>query len=291
MDLQCILNLVKDEADNHMKAKKAGNRNKDPTKIIDQANIDIFMAMIGKVTEQLIEFYDSKMEDERESVSNQFKIRDDRIYELEQEKVELRKEIDNIAQYNRRDNLKIVGVPFNEGEDVRDIVKKIAKHTTGEDLEDADISVAHRLMSKDDRSTTNNQNTANGTPKKHPNIMVKFASGFKKTKVFDSRKKTTSEPGCPYPNIAIYEDVTPLRSRMLYALRNRKESGDPNKKLYRYVWSKNGRIYALTEQQVTAADQLNRPKPKIVNCPQDLTHLGFTDKEIEDIIHNRNKFT
>ena len=124
MNLQCILNLVKDEADNHMKAKKAGSRNKDPTKIIDQANIDIFMAMIGKVTEQLIEFYESKMEDERESVSNQFKIRDDRIYELEQENVELQKNIDNIAQYNRRDNLKIVGVPFNEGEDVRDIVKK-----------------------------------------------------------------------------------------------------------------------------------------------------------------------
>ena len=120
--------------------------------------------------------------------------------------------------------------------------------------------------------------------------MVRFERGYTRTKVFEFRKQTTAKPNCPYPNVAIYEDVTPLRSRILYALRNRKETVDQSKKKYRYVWSKNGRIFALTEQEATA-DPLNRPKPHVVNCPKDLDKLGFTGKEIEDIIHNRNIFT
>ena len=124
MDLQCILNLVKEEADTLLKSKQAGTRNKDPAKTVDPASIEVFLVMIGKATEQLIEFYNSKMTDEREHVSNQLNTRDDRINTLEKENAELRQNIDNIAQYNRRDNLKIIGVPYVDGEDVTYIVNK-----------------------------------------------------------------------------------------------------------------------------------------------------------------------
>ena len=70
--------------------------------------------------------------------------------------------------------------------------------------------------------------------------------------------------------MAIYEDVTPLRSRIMYELRNR---GD--KKAFKYVWSRGGRIYCRVTDD---ADKTT------INNPQDLLKVGFTNQEIEDII-------
>ena len=74
----------------------------------------------------------------------------------------------------------------------------------------------------------------------------------------------------------MYEDVTPLRSRIMYALRHRN-----NKTAFKYVWSRGGRIYARTQDQ---AAQDPQPPPLTVNTPDDLAKLGFSEQEIEDII-------
>ena len=66
----------------------------------------------------------------------------------------------------------------------------------------------------------------------------------------------------------------------MYQLRHRN-----NKKEYRYVWSKGGRIYARTPAQA-ALDHENQGPPVIVNTPDDLIKLGFSEQEVEDIINN-----
>ena len=95
-------------------------------------------------------------------------------------------------------------------------------------------------------------------------------------------------PHRDYPNIGIYEDLTPLRSRILYALRNKKNQ-DGNK-TYKFTWSKEGRIFCRTEQQTRSSGSGNKlPKPGIVNKPSDLLKLGFTEKEVNEIIINKRK--
>ena len=78
----------------------------------------------------------------------------------------------------------------------------------------------------------------------------------------------------------MYEDVTPLRSRIMYHLRQR---GD--KQAFKFVWSKAGRIYARTPAQAALPREQQGPPLKI-NTPDDLSKVGFSTTEIEDIINN-----
>ena len=63
-----------------------------------------------------------------------------------------------------------------------------------------------------------------------------------------------------------------LRSRILFALRNRKDRA--GNKIYRYVWSREGRIYCRKESE--------SPANKIT-CPNDLGKLGWSPSEIQEI--------
>ena len=74
---------------------------------------------------------------------------------------------------------------------------------------------------------------------------------------------------------------------MLYALRNRTNTG--GNKTFKYTWSKEGRLYCRTEEQTKIGQNQKLPKPGVVNRPQDLKKLGFTDVEIENIISNTRK--
>ena len=88
--------------------------------------------------------------------------------------------------------------------------------------------------------------------------------------------------GYKYPNAAIYEDVTPTRSRIMFELRNKKD--DDNNRVFKYVWSKDGRIFIRTEDE---AKQSPMPKPRSLQRPEDLKKYGWTDQEIENIIINK----
>ena len=108
-----------------------------------------------------------------------------------------------------------------------------------------------------------------------------------KVKMFENRKNLLTNPKCPtkYKNISIYEDVTPLRSRIMYELRNR---GD--RKTFKYVWSRGGRIYCLRPEEMAAPGHHGkRQKPTIINTPEDLEQVGFSKAEIKDIIALRRK--
>ena len=64
----------------------------------------------------------------------------------------------------------------------------------------------------------------------------------------------------------------------MYELRQR---GD--KKEFRYVWSRGGRIFCRTPEEVLTK------KKHVINKPEDLSTVGFSPEEIEAIIKNKRK--
>ena len=87
----------------------------------------------------------------------------------------------------------------------------------GVEINERDISDIHRLPSLTE---------SNGI--KTPGIIVRVNRRRVKYGVMDNKKQLRSRPHPEYPNVGIYEDLTPLRSRMLYALRNRKNDQGTN---------------------------------------------------------------
>ena len=199
--------------------------------------------------------------------------------------------LDNIAQYSRRDNIKIIGVEYNDEEDVEKIVLDIAKDA-GVPLTKEDISIAHRINTKSDATSTSERN-AHGQPKKIPSIVARITNRKKRNELFKARKNIQENPDAKYKDAKIYDDVTPLRSRMLFALRNKKKPGETEAKMFKFVWTREGRILVRTEEDSLRKDHYNTrtgkytmPPPQYINKPQDLKDLGWSDKEIFDIINN-----
>ena len=203
--------------------------------------------------------------------------KDKLILDLQNDKVELQNQTDASNQYVRRDNFKITGVPYREDENLIEVVQSVTRHI-GREIAESEISDIHRLP--------NNQTDTNGSSA--PGIIIRVNRRRVKHEIMDKKKHLRSSPHRDYPNIGIYEDLTPLRSRILYALRNKKNQ-DGNK-TYKFTWSKEGRIFCRTEQQTRSSGSGNKlPKPGIVNKPSDLLKLGFTEIEVNEIIINKRK--
>ena len=171
----------------------------------------LFMVLLSELTKQILECQENKFKEEREFFEKELNKKDVKIDQLVSEIKDLRYQIDLTGQQNRKDNLKIIGVPQVENENVNQIVIDLANHI-GVDIEESDISVAHRISTKDDKEDKT-QNNISGKPKKVPSIIVKWVSRSVKNKIFEKRREITNKTGCPYPEAAIYEDVTPLRSK------------------------------------------------------------------------------
>ena len=295
-----IMNQVRIAGNDKLKAMKDNNEpvckatrsNKSEGKTEDNIVFnevpDFFLTCIEAAVKNLREERDNKYEGKIEELEGKLADMEGKVTSMEGKLVdkdivikdlhktvrELQFEIDAHAQYSRSENFKIHGIPYTKGENTNEIVKEVAK-TAGVPLSDSDISISHRLMSKEqmDRHIT----PANRA-KKIPAIIVRVVNRDIKTKMLQNRKNLVLNPECPtnMKGATMYEDVTPMRSRIMYALRHR-----DNKTAFKYVWSKGGRIYARTHDQ--AAQDPQQP-PLIVNTPDYLAKLGFSEKEIEDII-------
>ena len=231
-------------------------------------------------TRLMVEYTDSRVKEAREEGKRDVKERDEQIAVLKSELRVHRNDQDALACYNRRENLKIQGVEVTDDENTNEIVKEICK-LAGREITDADISTSHR-----NGSTKKSNNTVPGlstASNKVPDIYVRFTRRDVKTEVFEKRKNLATNLHCPnkYKNVAIYEDVTPLRSRIMYELRNR-----DNKQAFKYVWLRGGRIFCRTQEE---ANMSTMPKPTVINKPEDLLKIGFTESEVEAIILNKRE--
>ena len=205
------------------------------------------------------------------------------------ERQDLINQIDNVGQYSRRDNIKIVGVEYKDSEDVDQIVVDVAKDA-GLEITKDDISIAHRINTKDDASS-NNAFNSHGQRKKIPSIIARIKSRNVRNNIFAGRSTLHKHSNPTHPGAKIFDDVTPLRSRILFSLRNRKKVEGQDEKKYKFVWSREGRIFARTEEESRQTVRKNGrdvlPPPHIINKPQDLKGLGWSDAEIRDIINNK----
>ena len=201
------------------------------------------------------------------------KKRDDTIVNLKSEIRELQYQSDCSLQYSMRPNLKITGIKYEKEENLKDKVIDLCKDI-GVTIKEEDISVTHRVGTREDPSDTSDNN------QKIPTIIAKFVRRETRNKVFDARKALHSHS--TRTSVYISDHVTPLRSRMMYELRNR-----GNKTAFKYVWSREGRIYARKPEEVNQRNPADQPKPHIINRPEDLKKLGWTDEEILNIIENK----
>ena len=236
------------------------------------------LALMRELAKNLLEQHKNTIDALKAEFSDQLKERDQKIADLKCEIRTHRNDHDALATYNRRENLKIQGVEYTEGEDTNKIVKEICKYA-GREITDSDISTSHRNGSVTTAPST--QPGSQSGPRRTPDIYVRFTIRDVKTEIFEKIKNLATNSACPakYRNVAIYEDVTPLRSRIMYELRHRDE-----KKAFKYVWSRGGRIFCKTPEQ---ADMNPSPKPTVINKPEDLNKVGFSEEEIEAIILNK----
>ena len=204
------------------------------------------------------------------------------------ERQDLINQIDSVGQYSRRDNIKIIGIEPKSDEDVEKIVIDVARDA-GVDITKDDISIAHRIHTKDDASS-NSETNMHGKPKKIPSIIARIKSRNIRNKIFAGRKALHTHSNPTHTGARLYDDLTPLRSRILFSLRNKKVD-DQDVKKYKFVWTREGRIFARTEEESQRTIHKNGkdvlPPPHIVNKAQDLKQLGWSEAEILAIINNK----
>ena len=279
------------KGDKRGKNRENGNGNNPEDFICSFNEIPKFMFdLLEQHTKLVFERNDAKLIEFKEEIKEELKKEleeelrkefEGKLSDLHKELRVTRNELDALAQYNRRENLNIEGVDYEEGEDVVKIIKDIGDQV-GVPIQDSDISVIHRLM-PNKKNDSDNSRTIPGLPiseKKIPSIIARFTRREVKSKFFEARKILTTKPDVPVKlkSAAIYENVTPLRSRIMYELRQRDD-----KQKFKYVWSRGGRIYCRTPEE---ASKTPTPRPHIINKPEDLKSVGFSDNEIEKIIKN-----
>ena len=192
------------------------------------------------------------------------------ITELNKETTELKHQADSSSQYTRRDNFKITGVVKEDDENLMEIAKSVTRHI-GREIKEEEISDIHRLPASETSI---------------PAIICRVNRRSVKHDILNKKKLLRTSPHPQYANVGIYEDLTPLRSRMLYALRNRKNQDGT--KTYKFTWSKEGKLFCRTEEQTKPTGQGQKlPRPGVVNKPEDLIKLGFTEQQVQDIVTNK----
>lgn len=155
------------------------------------------------------------------------------IQSLTNELNQLKKSINDLEQYSRRDCLEIHGVPATDKEDTSEIVVKVAK-LLNIDLKPDEISISHRLGSR--KSDSGKQQT--------PGIIVKFTRRELRNKLYSARKhlrdKITNDIG--YTRIApqklfINESLTSSNQKLFSScLKAKREYG------YKFLWTNYGKI-------------------------------------------------
>jgi hypothetical protein len=159
-------------------------------------------------------------------------------------------ENDRLAQYTRRESIRIAGIPQAQGETVEEVEAKAIKVLTdaGMEVVPEDLAAVHRV----------------GKPARGPRgILVKFVSRRKRREAMLVKKNLKGKDG--YQRVFINDDLTPLRGRLLGYVKSL-----PN---VERAWTKDGKILCAKKVPVGLPDN-ERPRPIVVDDPDDLFKLG-----------------
>ena len=151
--------------------------------------------------------------------------------------------VDKLEQYDRRQNLELVGVPYEKNEDVTQIALDVAG-AIGVDLVEEDISIAHRLPQK--RRSTNPQ-AGQHKSTAHPAIIIRFISRHKRNEMYENRCKAKEIDNFPVKDMSclyINENLTQRRKRLYW--KPKQKVSELN---YNYIWSNHGQIYVRKDEE------------------------------------------
>ena len=159
-------------------------------------------------------------------------------------------ELDRLAQYSWRENVRLHGVPETADENTNDVVIALASDM-GVHIDEHDICISHRLQTS--RSM-----------QERP-IIVRFVR--RDTKIDMMRKKKTLRTIDRYRNTFVNDDLTPLRSKMLRALKQDEE--------VKRVWTIDGSFHCIVMEG-------NVEVKKRLDSPDDLFKLGWSEQKMEN---------
>lgn len=119
---------------------------------------------------------------------------------VQQFDVDLADKCDELEQYQRRDNLRVFGVPETRGEVTDNLVLQLFKEKLGVELPAESLSRSHRVGRQ--------QQASDDGSKRHRPLIVKFASYRYRRMVFSAKKNLKGS------GITIREDLTAARQRL-----------------------------------------------------------------------------
>lgn len=136
----------------------------------------------------------------------------------------LKKQVNSLEQYSRRQNLEIHGMPPSANENLLNKLNDLAERLELPKLAENDVEGLHRLPAKN---------------KKDPAILVRFASRRTRDQWLGKRKylkETRSD-------VWFLDNLTTTNKKLLWMLREKAAE-----KEYQFVWQKNGNLFARKKQ-------------------------------------------
>jgi len=151
--------------------------------------------------------------------------------------------IDELEQYDRRQNLELEGVPVTDDEDLVQVTVDLAQKMDVK-LNEEDISIVHRLplRQRPGRTRSSSSNTT-----KHPTIIVRFISRLKRNEMYANRSKAKyiEDFGIHHMNsLYVNENLTQRRKRLFWLAKQKAKELN-----YRFWWSNNGQIYVRENKE------------------------------------------
>lgn len=152
----------------------------------------------------------------------------------------LKKEVNELEQYGRRQNLEVHGIPQSENENLLTKLNDVAVKLSLAQLTERDVEAIHRLPSK---------------PDKIPVVLVRFSSrGTKETWL--SKKREIREAR---HQVYFHENLTRQNKKLLWMAKTKAEEMH-----FRFVWTANGKLFAR-----------KRPGDRVIKieCEDDLAKM------------------
>ncbi|XP_076435986.1 uncharacterized protein LOC143275623 [Babylonia areolata] len=185
---------------------------------------------------------------------------------LKKQNLLLQYKIDKQEQYSRRENVKIIGIPEQDNEDLEEEVSKVFQ-AAGCTIKPSEIAVVHRSGQR--KTNSHNSTVSRGNAPAGRPVLVKFVSRRTKATLMEKRRalKETQE----FKKVFINDDLTPLRSRLLHVAKR-------NEVVDRVSTTHDGRIRCVLKK---TPGQTTNAKVVLIDNPDDLFHLGVDSVDFE----------
>ena len=169
------------------------------------------------------------------------------VTKFDNQQTNTEKQLEELEQYGRRENLEIHGIPLADNEDTGKIVQNVAKALKVQ-LSKSDISTSHRLFNSNlndqHQKLLNHRDQQPSAMRRNqpPPIIVRFCNRDKRNEMFSKRLKLKSVSNEIYPKpnaeiLAIRENLTKFR-KFLFSEANKVKHA----LCYQFLWTRQGQI-------------------------------------------------